>query len=158
MAERELQQWLEVNNRTCWVIRVVDKFGDSGLTGLISLEIAKNRAEIIDFVLSCRVMGRKIEETMVCIAVSYAHSMGLDEVYAKYIPTANNKPCLEFWEKSAFVRDNQVPVLSWNAKRSFPQPDCVEVDMHESPKRFRTAVLTQNDLMRDAESGSVAER
>jgi FkbH-like protein len=129
MTERELQSWALANNRKFWVIRVLDRFGDSGLSGLISLEVVNNVGRIIDFVLSCRVMGRKIEETMLYIVVNYAQSLELEKLYAKYIPTSKNRPCLDFWRKSGFVGDGRDSIFSWDLRQPFPHPGCVEIEM-----------------------------
>jgi FkbH-like protein len=129
MTERELQSWALANNRKFWVIRVLDRFGDSGLSGLVSLEIVNNMGRIIDFVLSCRVMGRKIEETMLYIMINYARSLELGKLCAKYIPTSKNRPCLDFWQKSGFVRDGKDNIFSWDLRQPFPHPGCVEIEM-----------------------------
>ena len=69
MTEAELIQWSALPGRWCWAIRVEDKFGTAGLTGLLSVESSDDELTMIDFVLSCRVMGRKVEETMLNITV-----------------------------------------------------------------------------------------
>jgi FkbH-like protein len=127
MTERELQNWVAAPNRKFWAVRVLDRFGDSGLTGLVSVEISNSTANIIDFVLSCRVMGRKIEETLIYIVVSYAKSIGLKEVCAQYIPTSKNRPCLDFWAKSGFTCGDKSMLFKWNLMEAFPCPTCVEL-------------------------------
>ena len=57
--------WATVDDNQVWTFRVADKFGDSGLSGIASLSLEGGRARIVDFILSCRVMGRRIEEAMV---------------------------------------------------------------------------------------------
>ena len=52
--------WPREGERATWCISVVDRLGDAGLTGfLLSIEADGATARIVDFVLSCRVMGRK---------------------------------------------------------------------------------------------------
>ena len=89
--------WAEQKHRTLWTLRVSDRFGDAGLTGIVSLEIQDRKAQIVDFILSCRVLGRKIEETMLSTAIQHAHALEVEEVYARYVPTSKNKPCLGFF-------------------------------------------------------------
>ena len=48
--------------------RVADRLGDAGLTGIVSVEVDGRRRTLVDFVLSCRVMGRRVEETMLHLA------------------------------------------------------------------------------------------
>jgi len=102
LSEQELQTWLQSDKRKLWAFRVRDKFGDSGLTGILSLEVTSEVAYVSDFVLSCRVMGRNIERAMVACASRYCASLGLRELRAHYLPTVKNKPCLEFWMSSGF--------------------------------------------------------
>ena len=52
------------------VISVSDQFGDMGLVGIISVEVTGDEGHLVDFILSCRVMGRKVEEALIHIAVS----------------------------------------------------------------------------------------
>lgn len=127
LTEGELQEWVAAPNRKFWIVRVTDRFGDSGLTGLVSIEISGSKASIIDFVLSCRVMGRKIEEILVYKVVSYAQSLNLEEVCAQYIPTPKNRPTLDFWTRSGFVLDKESQIFAWNLTESFPCPTSVEL-------------------------------
>ena len=56
MPEEELESWVQSQNRKLWAFKVSDKFGDMGLSGLVSLEIEGQFGKIIDFVLSKYVM------------------------------------------------------------------------------------------------------
>jgi FkbH-like protein len=64
LTEPELLAWSQHADREFWTITVADRFGDAGLTGLLGMEYEGELAHVVDFVLSCRVMGRKVEETM----------------------------------------------------------------------------------------------
>jgi FkbH-like protein len=119
MSEAEFQTWARQKTRRAWTFRVSDRFGDSGVTGILSIEIDGLRARIIDFVLSCRVMGRKIEETMLYIASSWARSAGVQEVYAEYCQTPKNKPCYDFFQRSGLTyRGGNMFV--WDAAKAYP--------------------------------------
>ncbi len=128
MTEAELLKWEKQENHTLWTFRVSDKYGDSGLTGIVSVEMNGNKGRIVDFVLSCRVMGRKVEETMINRVYKYAQSVGLDEIHAEYIPTKKNKPCFDFWIGSGFMYNKENNLFSWDIKTTYPQPDCVNVE------------------------------
>ncbi len=133
MTEQELDSWAKPPGRRIWVFRVVDRFGDAGLTGLASLEKQGDTARIVDFLLSCRVIGRKVEETMVAWLVRQARELGSAEVRAEYRPTPKNPPCLEFWQRSGFgCQDPHVFTLRTEA--GYPPPECVELitpDAHD---------------------------
>ena len=127
MTEIELMAWAEQKNHRLWTFRVSDRFGDSGLTGIISLQIQKDTAEIVDFVLSCRVMGRKIEEAMLHTAISYAQSFGINHICAKYLPTSKNRPCLEFFKGAGFAFDVKNNVFTWQTKKTYNFPSCISI-------------------------------
>jgi FkbH-like protein len=109
-------------------IGVSDRFGDAGLTGIVSLELDGDGARIIDFVLSCRVMGRRIEDTMVHIAVEHARKVGATRVEAHFKPTAKNKPCLSFWLGSGFTVEGDQRFV-WNAARPYALPDVIRLEL-----------------------------
>jgi FkbH-like protein len=130
LTQQELQTWSTQPHHELFSISVSDKYGDSGLTGLVSVDFEGNTARIIDFILSCRVMGRKVEETLVHIAVDAARRRGLGKVEATLIPTAKNKPCLAFWQRSGFVRtaDN---TFVWDASQPYPCPETIALSYEQ---------------------------
>ena len=127
MSEAELMAWAEPKHRTLWTLRVSDRFGDAGLTGIVSLEIQDRKAQLVDFILSCRVLGRKIEETMLSTAIHFAHALEVEEVYARYIPTSKNKPCLDFFKNVAPRFHQQGEFFTWNVEHPFPLPEHIEL-------------------------------
>lgn len=126
LSEAELRQWAEQPGQNVWVFRVSDKLGDSGLTGLASLKVEGESAQIVDFILSCRVMGRKVEETMAGWLVMQARQLGVKELWAEYLPTAKNKPCLEFWRRSGFHQEN-CHRFRWHTSVKYPAPPFIQL-------------------------------
>jgi FkbH-like protein len=122
MTEKELLAWVVDGNRKLWGFRVKDRFGDSGLTGLLALDMSGETADISDFVLSCRVMGRNVEQFMVAVAAEYCRVRNLTQLTAKYVPTAKNKPCLDFWKNSGFQLSEDDTTFSWGLDREYPYP------------------------------------
>ena len=49
MSEAELMAWAEQKHRKLWTLRVSDRFGDSGLTGIVSLEIQDRQSSNCGF-------------------------------------------------------------------------------------------------------------
>ena len=127
MTEKELFEWANADDNKLWTFRVSDKFGDSGLTGIISMEVKNNDCRIVDFILSCRVIGRKVEETMIYTAVWYAKSLGLRTINAAYIPTPKNKPCLDFWKRSGFSMDENGSSFTWDLEKEYDLPLQIEI-------------------------------
>jgi FkbH-like protein len=126
MSETELLAWSHGPGRELFTVSVEDRFGSSGLTGLIGLELEGSRLRIVDFVLSCRVMGRKIEEALVHLAVERARALGANEVLARHLPTKRNGPCLAFWSSTSFERRDGGE-LAWNAEAPYPAPKGITI-------------------------------
>jgi FkbH-like protein len=127
LSEAELISWAKQEHHRLWTLRVSDKFGDAGLTGIVSLEIQDRRAQIVDFILSCRVLGRKIEETMLATAIHHAQALEIEHVYARYIPTSKNKPCLDFFKSPASLFQQQGDCFVRDGKQPFPIPEHIEI-------------------------------
>jgi FkbH-like protein len=127
LTETELSAWSSAANRAVWAISVSDKFGSSGLTGILGLEEAGDACRIVDFVLSCRVMGRKVEETMAHIAVEWARARGLKTVIASYVATKKNQPCHEFWLRSGF-KAAAGREFEFDVGESYPLPACISME------------------------------
>lgn len=82
---------------------VRDKFGESGLTGVL---IARREGEvgIIDSLLmSCRILGRNIEKAFVLEAfANLERTWGIKTWRAEYIPTHKNQQVAQFWPSVGF--------------------------------------------------------
>ena len=76
-----------------WTLAVRDKFGDNGITGLM---IVTRLGEVDTLLMSCRVLGKGIEEAFVKTVLS---RLEMDAVRAKYIPTEKNVQVADFYEK-----------------------------------------------------------
>jgi FkbH-like protein len=127
LGEAELTAWAGAPGHEAWAVSVSDRFGDAGLTGILDLEVNGPTLRVVDYVLSCRVMGRRVEETMLCAAVQRARQLGANKVEAKYLPTAKNKPCLGFFKASGFDFDEPSQTFTWPVERPYPLPRSIQV-------------------------------
>lgn len=125
LTETKLMSWAKENNHRIWTFRVSDKFGDSGLTGLVGVECNGNEIQITDFLLSCRVMGRKVEEIMLHTVYQYGRSLKIKTLTACYLKTIKNNPCYIFWKQSGFEHNEKNDTFKWNMEITYPQPDCI---------------------------------
>lgn len=130
LTEAELADWVTASGRQLWTVTVSDRFGDMGLTGLVSLEMNGPVTRIVDFILSCRVMGRKVEDSMLHVAVAQAIRQGAHQVVMTFRATDRNGPTLEFLERCGFVRDGDD--FSWDCIQPYPLPDTVSLTLPES--------------------------
>jgi FkbH-like protein len=58
LTEQELLAWAAGPRRRLWTVSVSDRFGDAGLTGIVSIEADGSVGRVVDYLLSCRVMGQ----------------------------------------------------------------------------------------------------
>lgn len=127
LTELELMKWLaDGNDRAAMTVTVADRFGDIGLTGLLSWQRAGDDLEVVDFILSCRAMGRQVENLMAHLAVEGARAAKRRSVVARLLPTERNRPCLDFWRNSGFT-EVETNLFVWDAAQSYPKPDCISV-------------------------------
>jgi len=154
VSEPELRTWLQPSNRKLWAFRVKDRFGDSGLTGILSLEIEDDIAQVTDFVLSCRVMGRNVERAMVAFAASYCKGLGLTELRADYLPTAKNKPCLKFWMSSGFSFEEEQNRFTWPLNMHYAFPE--DIKIHQAPAAEGGGPRSRTAVLRDPEDASLS--
>jgi FkbH-like protein len=127
LSAEELDSWLATQGNDLRTVRVQDKFGDAGLTGIVSVTVDGDACRLVDFVLSCRVFGRKVEETLVYLAVSMAADGGATYLEARLIPTAKNNPCRAFFKRSGLETAGD-GVYRWPLDRAYPLPDCITLD------------------------------
>ena len=92
----DVEQLLQQENVGCLVVDVGDRFGDYGLVGVVVFKIDANVMEVDTFLLSCRALGRNVEDTMLVKLAELAAARGCDEVHVTLNPTAKNGPASDF--------------------------------------------------------------
>ena len=128
LTKEELWSWSRENGNSMLVFRVSDKFGDYGLVGIASFRLeagSQTDARIVDFVLSCRVMGRKVEETMLHVLAVSAKAVRAKFLYAEYLPTPRNQPCLAFLLRSELTNRDGAAAFAWNLRQDYVKPSAV---------------------------------
>jgi FkbH-like protein len=145
LTEPELKQWLEKTGAALWTVRVSDRYGDSGLVGVVSAMLDPDEADavrIVDFLLSCRVFGRKIEDVMLGLAIGWAGNQRKAKVLATYLPTEKNSVCLDFWKNSGCDRDAAGTTFIWPVakERALPASLTVAGDFPTTAKGMEAPV------------------
>ncbi len=98
-SEADVQQRLD-QGWIIYCIRVSDRFGDSGITGTVFLRPVSDEAVHIDtLLLSCRILGKGIEDAFVKTVLNLLRLDGYRRLTAEYIPTAKNGQTAEFYDR-----------------------------------------------------------
>jgi len=88
--------------------KIIDKFGDYGLTGVVIIQ-KKDQAWLIDtFLLSCRVLGRKVEESILSHLIKEAKKQKIPKVIGQFIKTDKNTPAENFYKDNYFTFVNKI--------------------------------------------------
>ena len=100
-------------------LKLKDKYGDYGLTGVF---IAKKdgKTGIIDsFLLSCRILGRKAESDFLAYCLRYLEKeWKITAWQAQYLPTPKNKQVENYWESCGFKAASEVKgIKTYTAKK-----------------------------------------
>ncbi len=93
-----------INDEKCIVmaIGVNDKFGESGITGLCIIRINDNIANIDTMLMSCRIIGRKIEYKYMDLIINELNERDIEILNSKYIKTVKNEQVEDLYDKFGF--------------------------------------------------------
>jgi FkbH-like protein len=84
-------------------LRLTDRFGDAGIVGVAILKYAGEAANIDTLLLSCRVLGRHVEDALLDECVRRARARGCRVLRGEYLPTAKNGQVREFYSSRGFA-------------------------------------------------------
>jgi FkbH-like protein len=114
-----------------WTLEASDKFGDYGIVGVVVLEPKDNVWRIDTLLLSCRILGRKIEETFFEYILENARKEQILTIVGEFIPTQKNKPSEAFLTSIGFKeisKNNKMFVYEYDTKQDFERPDFIELN------------------------------
>lgn len=102
-TDTEISKLLFSDNHLLVAIAVKDKFGDNGVTALSIIKLTRETAEIDTFLLSCRILGRKIEFTLFDFIVEQIRNKGIPNIKATYLRTIKNQQVEYFYDNIGFL-------------------------------------------------------
>ena len=79
-----------------------DRFGDSGLISVIILEIQDHAFFVDTWLMSCRVLGRGMEQFVLNNMVKKAGELGLKHIRGEYVATSKNGMVKDHYAKLGF--------------------------------------------------------
>lgn len=98
-TEADVKQLLEQGWHV-YCMSVRDRFGDNGITGTVFLEPIDDATMNIDtLLLSCRILGKGIEDAFVKTVLNLMRLDGVRKIVADYVPTAKNGQTAEFYDR-----------------------------------------------------------
>ncbi len=86
-------------------VRLADRFGDNGLISVIIARRAADAWAIDTWLMSCRVLERRIEQAVLAHLVAAARADGAAALTGLYIPSAKNMMVADHYAKLGFAPD-----------------------------------------------------
>lgn len=102
-SEGRCREFMErADQYPCFYITLKDNVGDYGLVSVVCAQVAENRLVILEYVMSCRVLNRGVEQFVITFLVDYCKKHGLSRIRGEYIASAKNKMVGKFYEQFGF--------------------------------------------------------
>ncbi len=126
--EEQIRSITNNTNFSVGCAQVLDKFGDNGITGVYIIKKHETFWFIDTFLLSCRIMGRGIENAILSQILKDAKANGVEIIKAKFIPTQKNKPAETFLSDYGFIKQDEFWVYKLDNDIKSPHHLKVEVE------------------------------
>ena len=106
--EEDIKNFSQDKKKIVGCARIEDKFGDNGITSVFIVKKDNEEEWIIDtFLLSCRVIGRGVEEGILDYIINEARKNNVKRIIGNFIPTKKNKPSESFLPNFGFEKENE---------------------------------------------------
>ena len=118
---KEIEKLVAAENTDVFTVSVSDKFGDNGLVSVIITKRCAETVFIDTFLMSCRVMGRRLEDVIISVLVGYYKDKG--KLIGLYEPTAKNMPVATLYPKMGFTQmdDGDVKQYYYELYKPYPK-------------------------------------
>jgi FkbH-like protein len=84
-------------------LRLLDRFGDNGIIGIVIGRRTEPEQVLIDtWLMSCRVLGRRVEEATLALVAAEARRLGAARLIGEYRPTAKNGMVRDHYRRLGF--------------------------------------------------------
>lgn len=126
----EVEALLEDPKVAHFWVRLKDRFADHGLIAVVIAIANGKRLEVDTLLMSCRVIGRGVEEIMRDELARLAQGMGCSEVVGRYIPTERNSLVEDLWPRLGFLpltTQNEDSSSAWSYELSKAAPSSAPI-------------------------------
>jgi FkbH-like protein len=101
-SEDEIRSFASNDCSDVYFAELNDKFDSSGIIAVAIVKRDGQEADIDTFLMSCRVIGRGVEDAMVAHIVGESKEKGVIQIRGHYLPTAKNGQVADFYETLGF--------------------------------------------------------
>lgn len=106
-SEDDLKEIAADGESRAFSVRLSDRLGDNGIIAFVIVKKRGTDALVDTWIMSCRVLGRRVEDLTVQAIVDRAAELGCDRVIGRYVPTSKNGMVAKLYPDQGFelVRD-----------------------------------------------------
>ena len=139
-TEAEMQALAEDPRALALALRLTDRFGDNGLVSVVlarpDAALRPDEWLIDSWLMSCRVLGRQVEEATLQVLLDHARRQGIAALVGEYRPTARNGMVADHYPRLGFqpmapLPDRPDGALVWRhetrGSRPFAHPIALDV-------------------------------
>ena len=120
--EEDIRKFSQDKYKIVECAQIQDKFGDNGITCVYIINKDNKQQWTIDtFLLSCRVIGRGVEDGILYQIIEKARKEGVSKVRGEYIKTKKNKPAENFFPAFGFKKEGNFWVI--DTKNHLKKPE-----------------------------------
>jgi FkbH-like protein len=118
LAEPELRAYAARPGHHVLGFRLADRFGDNGLVSAVALRRESGELHVDIWVMSCRVLGRTMEELVANEILRTARESGCGAVVGRYVPSPKNALVSGLYARLGFEPDGD----AWRVPVEGPMP------------------------------------
>jgi FkbH-like protein len=115
-------------------LRLTDRFGDNGIIAIVIGRMQNETRLLIDtWLMSCRVLGRHVEQATLNLIAAQARLLGATELLGEYLPTKKNGMVCDHYRKLGFVVTDEEAGGAYRAVRDLTsfEPIATVIDVLE---------------------------
>ena len=102
-TEAELQRVAADPSHYGFTIRLRDRLGDNGIIAVLVTRADGPSLVVENWVMSCRVLERRVEEMTLGVLASHARGRGCNELIGEYRPTSKNAMVADLYPRLGFA-------------------------------------------------------
>lgn len=103
LQQSEVERLADSAEAEVLTIRSSDRFGEHGIVGVVFVRGEGQVWHIDNFLLSCRVFSRGIEQACLSAVLEHAREQGAREVLGRYRPSPKNGKVKDFYPRNGFT-------------------------------------------------------
>ena len=120
--EEDIRKFSQDSKKIVECAQIEDKFGDNGITAAYIVNKDNEQQWTIDtFLLSCRVIGRGVEDDILSHIIEKARKDGISQVRGEYIKTEKNQPAENLFADFGFKKEGNFWIFDTNDQFKKPK-------------------------------------